>query len=79
MCGRFNLTTDSQQVAETLQARLPASVSADFRVPNYNVAPTQTILAATQINDRILRPIRWGLIPSTVSYKHLTLQTSELV
>ena len=66
MCGRFNLTTDSQQVAETLQARLPASVSADFRIPNYNVAPTQTILAATQINDRILRPIRWGLIPSWI-------------
>ena len=66
MCGRFNRTRDSQEIAHTLQARLPASVSTAFRVPNYNVAPTQAILAATQIADRILRSIRWGLIPSWV-------------
>lgn len=66
MCGRFNLTADSRLVAHTLQAYLPESVNAAFRIPNYNVAPTQAIPAATQIDDRILRSLRWGLIPSWV-------------
>ena len=66
MCGRFNLTTDSRQVAHTLQARLPAAANDRVRLPNYNIAPTQTILTATQIDERVLRALRWGLTPSWV-------------
>ena len=33
--------------------------------PRYNIAPTQQILTVTnEDGDRVIEPMRWGLIPS---------------
>ncbi|MFL6110961.1 MAG: SOS response-associated peptidase [Catenulispora sp.] len=76
MCGRYVLRTDPAQLAGQLGITQPAlfeQVAADFE-PNYNVAPTDRVVAAIERRPRGAEPdaeavrklkgVRWGLIPS---------------
>ncbi len=70
MCGRFALITPPVRLARYFQAVLDDTVEPD-RSPSYNVAPTDPIVGVTvRVNSetgeltRLLRPYRWGLIPS---------------
>lgn len=63
MCGRYNLTSSSSDIAKALG--IAASIHS---VPRYNIAPSQNIIAA-RIDDHgamELVFLRWGLIPSWV-------------
>ena len=67
MCGRFTLKSRPADVAElftVLQTTLSFDPPAEIN-PNYNVAPTQDILAARQVSTNRLEfaTLRWGLVP----------------
>jgi putative SOS response-associated peptidase YedK len=64
MCGRFLLTTPTNQLASLFQASLPDDdgVSA----PRFNVAPSQPILMVRDVAgdaERELAEAKWGLVP----------------
>jgi len=61
MCGRFALKESPQKLAEHFQA----SADLDF-APSFNIAPSSRIITiiADQEEQRHLRQMRWGLIPS---------------
>ncbi|MCK9484611.1 MAG: SOS response-associated peptidase [Candidatus Marinimicrobia bacterium] len=62
MCGRKTLTKGKMEIIEELSIK-DWDKSLDIQ-PNYNVAPT-TIMPILLYNDgRVVRPMRWGLIPS---------------
>ena len=60
MCGRFvGFTT-----LEMLQEHFPIDVADAQVAPNYNVAPTQEILAISQHQgENHLLKYHWGLVP----------------
>jgi putative SOS response-associated peptidase YedK len=61
MCGRFLLTTPGEALVELLGLSEVVHLS-----PRYNIAPTQTVSVALPAPDhiaRLLRPMRWGLLP----------------
>jgi putative SOS response-associated peptidase YedK len=62
MCGRFTLTA----TPEALNQLFPSLFDGLDLKPNYNVAPTQTVLAVRQSADSGPEPrwLRWGLVPS---------------
>ncbi|MEO6793707.1 MAG: SOS response-associated peptidase [Mycobacterium sp.] len=69
MCGRFAITTDPALLAERIEAINEVPAAADGG-PNYNVAPTDNIMAVvsrhTNPDDqptRRVRLMRWGLVP----------------
>lgn len=62
MCGRYTLTSPSEQLAavfEFSETRLEWT-------PRYNIAPTQPapVVRAVEAGDRRLDLLRWGLIPA---------------
>jgi len=59
MCGRFVLAVNPQQL--TLEFGL---AHAPEIAPNYNVAPTQNVLAITNEEPDSVMELRWGLVPS---------------
>jgi putative SOS response-associated peptidase YedK len=59
MCGRFGSTKPYDDLALRLGARTPA----DFQ-PRFNIAPTQPVAAVVNEAQRLVRDLRWGLIPS---------------
>jgi putative SOS response-associated peptidase YedK len=59
MCGRYTLTRE----LEVLQPRFRFSGGAIEMHPRYNVAPTQDAPVVIGRPSRILRMMRWGLIP----------------
>jgi len=60
MCGRFVQFSSLR----TLEANFPIdAIAGDVRA-NYNVAPTQEVLAIINQNGRRLEKLRWGLVPS---------------
>ena len=60
MCGRFVSTQSAAELANYFGA-LP---EAEAPPENYNVAPTNDILAVVNAGDqRVLRAFQWGLIP----------------
>src|SRR5207249_1994860 len=72
MCGRYVLRQDPAALADQLGIVQPmlGETLADYQ-PDYNVAPTKPVLAALErkhkdgtVDDRRLREVRWGLIPS---------------
>ena len=70
MCGRFAVTTDPALLALKIDAIDEASGAPGYRVQNYNVAPTTTIVTVvsrhTAPDDRPTRRVRlmrWGLVP----------------
>jgi len=65
MCGRFNIKSSGQEIAQKLQA----SLFGEFD-PGFNIAPTDPVLVLDSDRQssvaRRLRPMSWGLIPSWV-------------
>ncbi|MEE8206594.1 MAG: SOS response-associated peptidase [Nitrospinaceae bacterium] len=61
MCGRKTLTRDMQSIIEELAVE--DWEDPDNYLPSYNIAPTQTSPVLVQNGKRIVRPMRWGLIP----------------
>jgi putative SOS response-associated peptidase YedK len=61
MCGRFVQYSDPELYA----SRFDAVTHVDA-TPRYNLAPTQTVLAArkAEADARELVPLRWGLVPA---------------
>ena len=62
MCGRKTLTKDMQSIIEELA--IEEWETPDNYLPNYNIAPTQNSPILIDNDKRIVRPMRWGLIPS---------------
>jgi len=62
MCGRKTLTKDMQSIIEELA--IEAWKNADNYLPNYNIAPTQNSPILIDNGKRIIKEMRWGLIPS---------------
>lgn len=60
MCGRFNLKTNTSQVAKVFHAM---DLDGDPPQPYYNVAPTQTVVGIRGTDPRQLDLFRWGLLP----------------
>ena len=62
MCGRFV----SSSSADAISKFFGASFEGEALPANYNVAPTQDVLAvvADSTGDRALQPFHWGLVPS---------------
>ena len=62
MCGRKTLTKDMQSIIEELA--IEEWENPDNYIPNYNIAPTQISPILIDNGKRIVKPMRWGLIPS---------------
>ncbi len=62
MCGRKTLTKDMQSIIEELA--IEEWENPDNYAPNYNIAPTQISPILVDYGKRIVKPMRWGLIPS---------------
>lgn len=60
MCGRYTLTTPPGDLQRSFD--LCASPS-DLR-PRFNIAPGQTVAVVPNDDERRVRLVRWGLIPS---------------
>jgi len=62
VCGRFV----SSSSADAISKFFGASFEGEALPANYNVAPTQDVLAvvADASSDRTLQPFHWGLVPS---------------
>ena len=56
MCGRYTLVTDQT----ALERYYKKQMSARYRGPSYNVAPTQSVPIITAEG---IEPMRWGLVP----------------
>ncbi len=67
MCGRFSLT---EQI-ETLSLRFKFAVSDISYKPRYNIAPSQQAVVVVQEETRVLKSMRWGLIPAWAKDKKL--------
>jgi putative SOS response-associated peptidase YedK len=62
MCGRKTLTRDMQSIIQELT--IDEWHDDDFH-PSFNIAPTQTSpILIGDGNSRIVRSMKWGLIPS---------------
>ena len=62
MCGRKTLTKDMQSIIEELA--IEEWENPDNYIPNYNIAPTQNSPILIDNGKRIVKSMRWGLIPS---------------
>lgn len=61
MCGRFTLSQRAEALSQTFHVQLPD------HEPQYNIAPTQMVLAVLynpESQEREFKQLRWGLIPS---------------
>jgi putative SOS response-associated peptidase YedK len=61
MCGRFDLTSTPEQIAEHFELqRLPRFEK------SYNITPAQKILCIVELEDKSLKAVNlfWGLVPS---------------
>jgi putative SOS response-associated peptidase YedK len=65
MCGRYTLIHDVALFANAFDAQVGVTdVDWSSLIPRYNVAPTTTVpVIVARDNDRVLLPMRWGLIP----------------
>ncbi|MGD0961370.1 MAG: SOS response-associated peptidase [Methylomonas sp.] len=61
MCGRFNLTSTPENIAEHFQLSLPPHYQT-----SYNLSPGQKILCIVELEDQSLKAVNlfWGLVPS---------------
>ena len=59
MCGRFSLTDPQRILAEYPQFHFePFS---EYRLPRFNVAPTQQVLSVRNDGNNNIAPMRWGI------------------
>ena len=65
MCGRYVLAQPLEEVAAYFGATVSPALEHSY-APSYNVAPTDNVigLAVRSSGERLLRPYRWGLVPS---------------
>ncbi|WP_027365617.1 SOS response-associated peptidase [Desulfotruncus alcoholivorax] len=69
MCGRFILSVDIKTILALFRAGLQPGSAYE---PRYNIAPGQDVLVVTGTQDnRVARPMRWGLIPSWAKDKNI--------
>mgnify|MGYP001430100446 CR=1 FL=1 len=61
MCGRKTLTKGKMEIIEELSIK-EWDNTFDIQ-PNYNVAPTTIMPVILHDDGRVVRPMRWGLIP----------------
>lgn len=59
MCGRYNLRTSAEQIAEVFGVSRSIALT-----PRYNIAPTQQAPIIREQNEREMTLGRWGFIPS---------------
>jgi len=59
MCGRFTLTTPSDELA----AAFPDFAFPEDQGPRYNIAPGQYVLVVPNTQERLASLYRWGLVP----------------
>lgn len=66
MCGRYVSATDPQKLAVQFNAEELRISDSRPPEPNYNVAPTNTILVVAEDADHVrhIDTMRWGLVPS---------------
>lgn len=62
VCGRYVSAADRARLAEVFDAVI--ADSGPGLEPDYNVAPTKDVYAVVQRDERQLRVMRWGLVPS---------------
>ncbi len=79
MCGRFTLTMD----IEDLQESFPGVDFGLYLKPNYNIAPSQGILAIPNSDRTKASLFHWGLIPpwskeKNISYKMINARSETL-
>ena len=60
MCGRFVQFSSLR----TLEKYFDFTSAPEDIAPNYNIAPTQNVLAIIQHGDYRLESLHWGLVPS---------------
>lgn len=66
MCGRYQSRYVKQRLAEEFHLRNLEELTTEL-APNYNVAPTTmqpVIVEDRDTGDRVMRMMRWGLIPA---------------
>ena len=81
MCGRKTLTKDRKSIVEHLAIDTWEDIK-DY-VPNYNIAPGQKSSVVIQNEKRIVKSMRWGLVPSwakneSVGYKMINARSKTL-
>lgn len=79
MCGRYTQTAD----LETLQRRFEFSSKGVTLEPRYNLAPKQEAPIIVQENERVLRIMRWGLVPhwakeDSIGYKLINARAETI-
>lgn len=76
MCGRYTETRPAEEVAERFDCEPGRAVVE----PRYNIAPGQSAPVVVRGRSRILRSMRWGLIPAgseseAVGYKMINARS----
>ena len=70
MCGRFAFNFTWAEIHALLELTTPLDQPPDFIAPRYNAAPTQSLPVALDTDGRrILRLMRWGLVPSWAKHR----------
>ncbi len=62
MCGRYTLSTDLKIIAKRFAATVADEIPSV--VQRYNIAPTQKVIVVSDGGQRVIKQMRWGLIPS---------------
>ena len=61
MCGRYTV----KRPERLIEKFFPKKVEADLQRPRYNIAPTQNVPTLFVLDgQRVLKDLRWGLVPS---------------
>lgn len=60
MCGRYSMTADRKKLSQ----RFGADVSALELRPRYNLAPSDEAPVIVKGEEKLVRMMRWGLVPS---------------
>lgn len=79
MCGRFTIAMDFEE----LQEAFPGVDFGYYLKPNYNVAPSQQVLAIPNFDQQKALPFHWGLIPfwakdKSIGYKMINARAETL-
>jgi putative SOS response-associated peptidase YedK len=61
MCGRYSLTNPDRISVAFPQFRFEEF--SEYRLPRYNIAPTQPVLGVRTDGREVIEPLRWGLLP----------------
>lgn len=67
MCGRYSIFSPAEMLAERFGAELPAEPLPAV----YNAAPTQHLPVLLNRGPRVIRLLRWGLIPNWAQEKSI--------